>query len=138
MDNQRAKKIISSLQKFLSHFTFNRDAAAVVLAGGVVTLLVSLSIIVLSIQDGEFLLHYNYISEIFLGILPGVLEIISGAYMARRDDKHSFLGGISILFALISLPGSDGGLFIGFILVFIGSIMSVLFKGPFRYEDNET
>ncbi len=47
------------------------------------------------------------------------------------------MGGLGILMGIISLPGSEGGLLIGFILVVIGGVMSMLYREPYTGKDND-
>jgi hypothetical protein len=131
MVSERAKRFVNVLTRFSSHFTRNRDAASVTLIGGAITFIVSLVIFYFTLTSGTVTLLNNFSYDVLEVIFPGFIEILIAWIMIRREDLSKILGGLAILFGLVSLPGSDGGLFIGFILVFIGGFMSVLYK-PMR------
>ena len=61
-----------------------------------------------------------------LGIVCGIVMILSGVMAYTKQPKT--WGIIGLVFSIISL-GSLGGLFIGFILGLIGSILAIVFKG---------
>ncbi len=134
MVSERIKNTAEAMNRIASYFTYNRDAAYVLLAAGVEIAIVSIIAIILSIQGGTFNTTLIYVQEIGAGILPALVEIVIAALMVKNDSKHFSLGFLALIVGLISLPGTEGGLFIGFILVLIASVMSMLFRGPFRSE----
>ncbi len=132
MVTDRIQKTTNVLHRIGSYFTYNRDAAVVMLSGGIITTIVSILVIGLSASKGEFNTPIVVAQEIGTGIAPAVAEVAIAIAMMKYDRKHRLLGLLGLLAGLISLPGTDGGLFIGFILILIGSIMSVFFRGPYR------
>jgi hypothetical protein len=134
MVSDRIQRTANAMNRVASYFTYNRDAAVVLLSGGVITTIVSILTIGLSISHGEFNTMDTILQEVVLGIAPAIAEVIIAISMMKFDKKHRILGLIGLLAGLVSLPGTDGGLFIGFILVLIGSVMSILFRGPYRPE----
>ena len=136
MVSERAKKAGRALLKFSSYFRENRDAATVMFIGAFITFVISLSILYLSIQNGSFLKADNAIFEIMTDAIAPILEIVASVVMFRRVYLHRSMGGLGILMGIISLPGSEGGLLIGFILVVIGGVMSMLYREPYTGKDN--
>lgn len=132
MVTDRIQKTTNVLQRIGSYFTYNRDAAIVMLAGGIITTITSALVIILSASKGEFNTTSMVAQEIGTGIAPAIAEVSIAIAMMKYDRKHRLLGFTGLLAGLISLPGTDGGLFVGFILVLIGSLMSILFRGPYR------
>ena len=60
-----------------------------------------------------------------------VVEVLASILLFSRVSLHRSMGGLGILMGIISLPESEGGLLIGFILVVIGGIMSILYREPY-------
>ena len=131
MASERAKSAVKSLTVFFSHFRNNRDAAAVMLVGSIITLLVSIPILYISIQTGHFQQINNAIFESVADVVSPVVEVLASILLFSRVSLHRSMGGLGILMGIISLPGSEGGLLIGFILVVIGGIMSILYREPY-------
>lgn len=138
MVSERTKNAGKALLRFSSYFRENRDAATVMLIGGIITFIVSVSIIYLSILNGNFQKTDNAIIEILTDAIAPILEIVASVVMFKRVDLHRSMGGLGILMGIISLPGSEGGLLIGFILVMIGGVMSMLYREPYTGKVNET
>lgn len=137
MVSDRTKKAGRALLKFSSYFRENRDAATVMLAGAVITLIVSISVLYLSILNGSFVKTDNAIFEVLTDAMAPVLEIVASVVMFKRVDLHRSMGGLGILMGIISLPGSEGGLLIGFIFVVIGGAMSMLYREPYAGKNGE-
>ena len=131
MVSERNRKIGRSLSRFFSYFRQNRDAATVMLAGSIVTMIVSIVIVYLSVITGNINKSNNLLIEIGTGIIPPLIEISASLVMFFKESMSKSMGGLGVLMALLSLPGSEGGLLIGFILVLIGGAMSILYKPPY-------
>ncbi|MHB1439803.1 MAG: DUF6114 domain-containing protein [Cuniculiplasma sp.] len=131
MVSERNRKIGRSLSRFFSYFKHNRDAATVMLAGSIVTMIVSIVIVYLSVITGNINKSNNLLIEIGTGIIPPVIEISASLVIFLKESMSKSMGGLGVLMALLSLPGSEGGLLIGFILVLIGGAMSILYKSPY-------
>jgi hypothetical protein len=69
-----------------------------------------------------------------LGIVWGILVLV-GAIMMNSDDKGKVRTGavLVLIFSILSWFGAAGGLFIGFLLGLIGSILGLTWNPP-RYE----
>ena len=131
MVSERNRKIGRFLSRFFSYFRQNRDAATVMLAGSIVTMIVSIVIVYLSVITGNINKSNNLLIEIGTGIIPPLIEISASLVMFFKESMSKSMGGLGVLMALLSLPGSEGGLLIGFILVLIGGAMSILYKSPY-------
>lgn len=69
-----------------------------------------------------------------LGIVWGIIALI-GAIMMNSEDKGRVRTGaiLVLIFSILSWFGAAGGIFIGFLLGLIGSILGLTWNPP-RYE----
>jgi hypothetical protein len=69
-----------------------------------------------------------------LGIVWGILTLV-GAIMMNSEDKGRVRTGaiLVLIFSILSWFGAAGGIFIGFLLGLIGSILGLTWN-PSRYE----
>ncbi len=69
-----------------------------------------------------------------LGIVWGILVLV-GAIMMNSEDKNKVKTGsiLVLIFSILSWAGAAGGIFIGFLLGLIGSILGLTWN-PSRYE----
>ncbi len=69
-----------------------------------------------------------------LGIVWGILTLV-GAIMMNSEDKGKVRTGavLVLIFSILSWFGAAGGIFIGFLLGLIGSILGLTWNPP-RYE----
>jgi hypothetical protein len=69
-----------------------------------------------------------------LGIVWGILTLV-GAIMMNSEDKGRVRTGaiLVLIFSILSWLGAAGGIFIGFLLGLIGSILGLTWNPP-RYE----
>jgi hypothetical protein len=69
-----------------------------------------------------------------LGIVWGIITLV-GAIMMNSEDKGKVRTGaiLVLIFSILSWFGAAGGLFIGFLLGLIGSILGLTWN-PSRYE----
>ena len=63
-------------------------------------------------------------------ILFGLIIIVGAVMLRSRPESAKMWGVIIIVLAIISLFGSAGGFFIGFILALIGGIMAIVWHPP--------
>lgn len=110
-------------------YTVPRPAAAfaLTLAGGVTVLLVGSVITAV----GVFVtLPLGGIGGMFgaFGIMWGVLIIFTSFMLFTRVKEHVLWGSLAIVFSILSIFGSLGGLFIGLILGIIGGILGIIWN----------
>jgi len=69
-----------------------------------------------------------------LGVVWGILVLV-GAIMMNSEDKSKVRTGavLVLIFSILSWVGAAGGIFIGFLLGLIGSILGLTWN-PSRYE----
>lgn len=69
-----------------------------------------------------------------LGIVWGIIALV-GAIMMNSEDKGRVRTGaiLVLIFSILSWLGAAGGIFIGFLLGLIGSILGLTWNPP-RYE----
>lgn len=69
-----------------------------------------------------------------LGIVWGILTLVGAILMNSEDKGRVRTGAILVLiFSILSWFGAAGGIFIGFLLGLIGSILGLTWNPP-RYE----
>lgn len=67
----------------------------------------------------------------FIGLLDGILVIVMAILMFVAPQLKAAWGGLTIVFAILSLPFAFvGGFFIGFLLALIGGILAIVYKPP--------
>jgi len=63
-----------------------------------------------------------------LGLVFGVIVIISAIMLNSRPNEHSTWGTLILVFSVLSIFGSAGGLGVGLILGIIGGILAITWK----------
>jgi len=64
-----------------------------------------------------------------LGVVFGVIVIVSAAMLYNRSDEHTTWGALILIFSILSAFGSMmGGFGIGFVLGIIGGVLAILWK----------
>lgn len=91
-----------------------------ILLGGLVFLLVGAILAVLGHGSVFFL----------VGILVGLLTIVVGCLMIAVPSLHAPWGGVTLLFAVVSLFVTLGGFFLGFLNALIGGTLALTGRPP--------
>ncbi len=113
-------------------------AFALCLVAGIVYLIVGIIIVVASPQVGSIkdLTGISGIQTLFaivgvVGSICGVVMIV-GSLLMNSDVKSKVRTGavLVLVFAIVGAFFGAGGLFIGFILALVGSILGIMWKGP--------
>ncbi|WP_393970738.1 DUF6114 domain-containing protein [Oxyplasma meridianum] len=98
------------------------DAAIVSAIGGIIIAYVGIFGLIV-------LLHTTHTSFDLLleitGTLSGLLILISSSLLYFNKNRHVIWGIIIFVCSFLSWAGTSGGLFFGFILVFLGGIMAI-------------
>ena len=126
------------LRKFFSYFSIfnrNRDAATVVMIGGIITFIVSIIILTLLLGNSDTSTD-EYVLFLIGALIPSLMEIFAAIMMWRREDMSKIMGTVAVLGSILSLIDSEGGLAIGFFLALFGGIMS-LFYYPQRKSSGD-
>ncbi len=63
-----------------------------------------------------------------LGAVLGLIVIVAGVMLYVKPEQHIVWGAIVVILAIVSIPPTIAGLFIGFILALIGGILGLVFK----------
>jgi hypothetical protein len=63
-----------------------------------------------------------------LGLVFGVIVIISAIMLNSKPNEHSTWGTLILIFSVLSIFGSAGGLGVGLILGIIGGILAITWK----------
>jgi hypothetical protein len=63
-----------------------------------------------------------------LGLVFGVIVIISANMLNSKPNEHSTWGTLILIFSVLSIFGSAGGLGVGLILGIIGGILAITWK----------
>lgn len=63
-----------------------------------------------------------------IGIIWGILLIVSALLMYRRPEQHVLWGSLVIIFSIVSIFGAIGGIFIGLILGIIGGALGIIWS----------
>lgn len=104
----------------------NLDASIVSGIGGLVILYVGLIGLRLVLLGGDT--ATLDISEVLAGTTWGILIIIFSTLMLLDLKRNRIYGAAIILLSFASWYGTSGGLFIGFVLAFLGGIMGYSWK----------
>lgn len=98
------------------------DAAIVSAIGGIIISYVGIFGLIV-------LLHTTYTSFDMLleitGSVSGLLILASSSLLYFNKKRHVIWGVIIFVCSILSWAGTSGGLFFGFVLVFLGGIMAI-------------
>lgn len=99
-------------------------AFVLTLIGGVIIILTGL---VVAAVGAIFTFFIGGIGGVFglVGVLWGVLMIVSAVMLNNNPASHTTWGVLIIIFSVLSWFGSFGGFFIGFLLGLIGGVLAV-------------
>lgn len=104
----------------------NLDASVVAGVGGLVILYVGLIGLRLVLFGGDT--AATDLTEVIAGTLWGILIITFSFLMFLDLKRNRIYGAAIIILSLASWYGTSGGLFIGFVLAFLGGIMGYAWK----------
>jgi hypothetical protein len=63
-----------------------------------------------------------------LGIIMGLIVILSGVMISSKPDKAKMWGAVAVVLSIVSWFTAVGGIVVGFILGLVGGIMAIRFK----------
>lgn len=66
--------------------------------------------------------------DLGIGLTCGILMVAGAIMLTRRPQGHKMWGAMVLVFSLLSIIGTAGGLFIGLLLGLIGGIMAIHWK----------
>lgn len=107
--------------------TYPNAAYLLTLIGGIFVLLGGIIATVFGAIVTFFLFGLGGVIGI-LGLIWGIILIYCANNLKSNPSQHVTWGIVIILLSLMSWVGSFGGLFIGFILSFIGGILAVVWN----------
>ena len=104
----------------------NLDAAVVSAAGGLIILSVGLIGLKLVLFGGDT--ATSDIAEVLAGTLWGALILAFSALLFIDLKRNRVYGAAIIVLSFASWYGTSGGLFLGFVITFLGGIMGFIWK----------
>lgn len=104
----------------------NLDAAVVSAAGGLIILSVGLIGLKLVLFGGDT--ATSDIAEVVAGTLWGALILVFSALLFIDLKRNRVYGAAIIVLSFASWYGTSGGLFLGFVITFLGGIMGFIWK----------
>lgn len=102
------------------------DSALLIMGSG--ALIISIGIIALRGYFGVGDTSSLDLYLIMIGTAAGACVIISGALSLVFPDRSKLLGVVTMIFSVLSFPGTSGGLYIGAIGGLLGGIMGISWK----------
>jgi len=100
------------------------------LIGGIIVLLVGLDRLMELIQFGSYPGGAGLDGAIDLGfgMTCGLLMVVGAIMLSRKPQQHRMWGVIVLVFSLLSIVGTAGGIFIGLLFGLIGGIYAIVSK----------
>ena len=102
------------------------DSSIVSILGGIIIMYVGIYGLYILLNAGSYSV-YDLLEEIS-GSVWGVLILLFGALLFFDRNRHRKYGAAIIILSFASWYGTSGGLFVGFILAFLGGIMGIAWK----------
>lgn len=104
------------------------DSSLVSAVGGLIILLVGIIGLHILFSGG---IHFGPgLVEEIAGTVWGILILIFSALLFLDRPHHALYGAGIIIVSAASWYGTSGGLFVGFLIAFIGGIMGITWKPP--------
>jgi hypothetical protein len=98
------------------------DAAIVSAIGGIIILYVGIFGLLVLFHTAHT--SFDMLLEI-TGTVSGMLILVSSSLLYFNRKRHVIWGIIIFVCSILSWAGTSGGLFFGFVLVFLGGIMAI-------------
>ncbi len=110
------------------------DSSIVSILGGIIILYVGVYGLYILLTVGSYSV-YDLLEEIF-GSIWGLLIVVFSILLFFDRNRHGKYGAAIIILSFASWYGTSGGLFVGFILAFLGGIMGLTWK-PAKQKIND-
>ena len=110
------------------------DSSIVSIIGGIIILYVGVYGLYILLTVGSYSVYD--LLEVIFGTTWGLLIVVFSVLLFFDRNRHRKYGSAIIILSFASWYGTSGGLFVGFILAFLGGIMGLAWK-PARQKTNE-
>jgi len=61
-------------------------------------------------------------------MISGLLMVVGAIILLRKPQQHKIWGAVVLVFSLLSIIGTAGGIFIGLLLGLVGGILGIVRK----------
>ena len=104
------------------------------LIGGIIVLLVGVDRLMELINIGSYPggAGLDGALDLAFGMTCGLLMVVGAIMLSREPQQHRIWGVIVLVFSLLSIIGTAGGVFIGLLLGMIGGMYGIIWKPSIR------
>ena len=108
-----------------------RIAFILSLIGGIIVLLVGGDRLIDLIRLGSYGgpdIGFDAALDLSFGLICGLLVVVGAIMLVKKPQRHKIWGAMVLVFSLLSIIGTAGGIFIGLLLGLVGGILGIIWK----------